>query len=91
MCWKFEWAKAYNNLTWVLVHLSRVNKAKRIKPEALQRNKDLMVDLQNIQQHLRDLAENYGIERKSDNRTTEKLLKGNRRVNGVGVSKLSPS
>lgn len=86
MCWKFEWAKAYNNLTWALTHLSRVNDAKRIKPLALQRNKDLMVDLQNIQQHLRDLAENYGIERKSGNLYTKKLLKGNRRVSGVGVS-----
>ena len=78
MCWKYEWAKAYNNLTWALRHMKRTRNKKHVEkyPKAVESTESVITKLEEIQKELDFMIKNYGIKRKSNNVSTERWQKG---------------
>lgn len=86
MCWKFEWARAINNLNRAILHINRARekvekRSERAKlPEvkfkwnlATRKCKLLITVLQSVQRDLDKLIEEFGIKRKAHAQTIEKL------------------
>lgn len=113
MCWKYEWAKASNNLSWAIRHVERAraklhkrmlrnkktfkkyqqskkynypcflapvqkNIEKNLKGE--KQCREIIADLKKRQAQLKNLIDNYGLSRKSDNKSTERFLRGRRKA-----------
>ena len=65
MCWKDEWAKAVNNLEWAIIHTERAQgklEKKRRFP-GVDKCEEIIADLRQKQEQLKELIETYGITR----------------------------
>ncbi len=89
MCWNFEWARAYSNIGWALLHVDRAQ-AKMDKrtqdradpkvatrwEKATEENEEITTVLKECQEKLEALIKKYGITRGGDSKTLAKLKKG---------------
>ena len=97
MCWNFEWARAYSNIGWALLHIDRAQAKmdkrtqNRADPKvaarwqkATEENEEITRVLKECQEKLKALTNKYGISRGGDSKTVAKLMKG-------GIDKAVPT
>jgi len=85
MCWKNEWARAVNNVESAKIHIRRARAKVECRGlfEAVERCDNAIQWLERIQENLNKLIADFGITSVKGSRTTETLLKGQRKVRMV--------
>ena len=84
MCWKDEWAKAVNNLSWAIIHTERAQgklEKKRRWP-GVNECKEVIADLRQQQEHLKEMIETYGITRTENPVMVSRSMAGHRTSRG---------
>jgi len=84
MCWKDEWAKAVNNLSWAIIHTERaqVKLEKKRRFPGVDECKEVITDLRQRQEQLKEMIEKYGITRAEKPAMTENSMAGRRTSSG---------